>query len=54
MCNIDDIMLYCGGESIETVVSKIEENRTTIITWFKNNFLFTNPNKFQVIFLETH
>ena len=54
VCNFaDDTSLYAYGDSIETLIPKLERDVNTTILWFANNSLVPNPDKFQLMFLGT-
>ena len=52
LCNFaDDNTLYACDTTLEAVTIKLENELSNIITWFRNNSLVVNPDKFQVMFL---
>ena len=48
---VDDTTIYACDRSIDTVVVKLEDDFQKILDWFKENGLYANPTKFQVMFL---
>ena len=53
-CNFaDDNSLYVAGETLDTVVCKLEIDLVNAMRWFQNNSLVTNPKKFQLMILGT-
>lgn len=43
----DDLQLYVMGNNYETVGSSLKAQGQQASTWYKNNFLLANPDKFQ-------
>ena len=54
VCNFaDDNSIYAHGKNINDVVLTLENEMRKAITWFENNSLVANPDKFQLMFLGT-
>ena len=54
ICNFaDDQTIYCFGNNTESVTSKLENDTSIAMKWFKNNSLVPNPEKFQLMLLGT-
>ena len=54
VCNFaDDMSLYACGATIDMVVLKLEHDMNNALTWFDNNSLVPNPDKFQFMILGT-
>ena len=52
ICNFaDDNTLYACDSTIENVISRLENDTLRVNTWFKNNSMVANQEKFQVMFL---
>ena len=52
ICNFaDDNTLYACDSTIEKVISRLENDILHVNTWFKNNSMIANQEKFQVMFL---
>ena len=51
ICNFaDDNTLYICDSSIDNVLRRLNADVSTILEWFKCNYLVVNPAKFQLIF----
>ena len=54
VCNFaDDNSIYVHGKTMDVVVHALEDEISKSISWFDNNSLVPNPNKFQPMFLGT-
>ena len=52
ICNFgDDTTLYSCNQSIDTVITELENTLTSILTWFDENGMVDNPKTFQMILL---
>ena len=47
----DDNTIYACGQNLESVTSNIESDMKVAISWYKNNEMFTNLEKFQLLFI---
>ena len=54
ICNFaDDQTIYYHSKNIESVTNQLEKNIAIAITWFHENSLVPNPDKFQLMILGT-
>ena len=54
ICNFaDDNTLYACDSTLERVISRLENDISKVNSWFKNNSMVANQDKFQVMFLGT-
>ena len=54
ICNFaDDQTIYYHNKNLESVTNQLEEDIAIAITWFHNNSLVPNPDKFQLMILGT-
>ena len=52
ICNFaDDITLYSCRQSMDIVISEVENTLTSILIWFDQNGMVANPVKLKMIFL---
>ena len=52
ICNFaDDATIYACDTSIDAVTMKLKDDLQKLLDWFKNNRMFANPAKFQMMFL---
>ena len=52
ICNFaDDITLYSCRQSMDIVITDVENTLTSTLTWFDQNEMVANPAKFQMMFL---
>ena len=52
VCNFaDDNTIFSCDDTIESVASKLQEDMSQAISWFKTNQMVANPSKFQVMLL---
>ena len=52
ICNFaDDTTLYSCRQSMDIVITEIENTLTSILSWFDQNGMVANPAKFQMMFL---
>ena len=47
----DDNTIYACGQNLESVTSNIESDMKGTISWYKNNEMVANPEKFQRMFI---
>ena len=47
----DDNTTYACGQNLESVTSNIESDMKAAISWYKNNEMVANPEKFQLMFI---
>ena len=47
----DDNTLTSFGKTLEDLIKKLEHECEVALTWFRNNKMMVNPNKFQAILL---
>ena len=53
MLNFTDDSAICSAENtIETLISTLEQDNQAAIDWFKVNKMILNPDKFQAIFVK--
>ena len=45
----DDNTPYCEGKNIEEVIEKLQKTANDLFSWFSNNEMKANPEKFQLI-----
>ena len=45
----DDNTPYCEGKTIEEVIEKLQKTANDLFSWFSNNEMKANPEKFQFI-----
>lgn len=45
----DDHQIYVKGKDHETVGHSLETNGNQALSWYSNNFLLANPDKFQFL-----
>ena len=50
----DDNTLTCFAKTIEDLVKDLEDESQNAITWFLNNKMIVNPDKFQAIIIDKH
>ena len=52
ICNFaDDTTLCSCRQSMDIVITDVENTLTSILTWFDQNEMVANPAKFQMMFL---
>ena len=52
VCNFaDDNTVYACGQNLESVTSNIKSNMKAAISWYQNNDIVANPEKFQLMFI---
>ena len=52
VCNFaDDNTIYACGQNLESVTSNIESDMKVASSWYKNNEMVANLEKFQVLFI---
>ena len=52
VCNFaDDNTIYACGQNLESVTSNIESDMKAAISWYNNNEMVANLEKFQLMFI---
>ena len=52
MCNFaDDNTLFCGDKNLDFVFLNLNSDLGNVMDWFKINFFWDNPGKFQFMVL---
>ena len=52
ICNFaDDNTIFAGGNTIQEIVIKLENDLGLLLDWFVKNGMIANPEKFQIMFL---
>ena len=47
----DDNTIYACGQNVDFVASSIESVMKAVISWYENNEMVANPEKFQLLFI---
>ena len=52
ICNFaDDNTIFSCGNTVENVMSNLQDDLVKVLSWFSSNHLVANPEKFQMMFL---